>query len=102
MELDIIFNENKSVCIVFRTNRDRNYKFEPLWLNSKALKYCNSFKYLGHISNNDLQDNDVIMRQTSAIYARGNKLVNSIKHYTEDVTCKHFKTYISSFYTLQC
>ena len=64
------------------------------------MKYCSSFKHLGHILNNDLQDNDDIMSQTSAIYALWNKLVNSFKHCTEDIS-KIFKTHISNFYITQ-
>ena len=48
-----------------------------------------------------MSDNEDFMRQTGAIYARGNKIINTLRHCTDDVKCKLFKTYISNFYTAQ-
>ena len=43
----------------------------------------------------------ISMRQTGAIQARGNKLVNTFRHCTDDVKCKLLKIYIYNFYTAQ-
>ena len=99
--MDIKINESKIKCTVFYINRDKYYKFVYFRLNGAALVYCQNFKYLGHIFNNDMSDNEDIMRQTGAIYARGNKIVNTFRHCTDGVKCKLFKTYISNSYTAQ-
>lgn len=98
MELDIKFNELKTMCMVFRVRKYNNYDFEPIMLNGKPLQYCKSFRYLGHIVNDNLNDNEDIMRQTSSIYARGNMIINTFNFCTEEVKCMLFKTYIANFY----
>lgn len=98
IELDIKFNELKTMCMVFRVKNYISFVFEPILLNGKPLKYCESFRYLGHVINDKLNDNEDIMRQTSSIYARGNMLINTFNFCTDNVKCMLFNTYISNFY----
>ena len=58
----------------FCINRYENQKCKPFSLNGTALVYSEHFKYLWHIPNNNINDNEDIMRQTGAIYASGNKI----------------------------
>ena len=88
------------MCI-FYTKRDKSYEYLPILLNNKPLLYCKKFKYLGHCINNELNDNDDIMRQIGSIYGRGNSIINKFRTCTDDVKCILFKTYVSNFYMSQ-
>ena len=47
--------------MVFCTNKYKNYDFEPMFLNGDPLQYCKSLKYLGHIIDESLNDNNYIL-----------------------------------------
>ena len=48
--MNIMFNDKKTVCMIFRTNRDKKYfNYNRVKLNGYALKCCLKYAYLGHI-----------------------------------------------------
>ena len=57
------------------------------------------FKYLGHVINDTLSDNHIVMRQMTAIYARGNMIINNFKLCTEEVKGILYKTFVSIFFS---
>jgi len=50
-------------------------EFPPLSINYIDLKYVAQFKYLGHMTNNDLIDNYDIKRETRNMFIRSNILI---------------------------
>ena len=98
LKLDIKFNETKTECIVFKTVKEEKITYNTFSLNGVSLAFCKKYKYLGHIVDENLNDDMDITRQMRSIYARGNKLINSFRHCTVDVKVVLFKTYISNFY----
>ena len=89
--------KKKTMCIIFNAKKDK-HNYLPILLNNKQLNYCKQIKYLGHNIDSELNDNNDIMRQVGAIYARGNMLINKFRDCNENNKCKLFKTYISNFY----
>ena len=55
-KLNIMFNDKKTVCIIFRTNRDKYFNYNRVKLNGYALKLCSKYVYLGHIIRETLCD----------------------------------------------
>ena len=65
-------------------------------LNGNALEYVASYKYLGCIINESLNDNDDIKRTLCGIYARGNMLVRKFHSCSENVKQMLFRTYCTN------
>ena len=77
-DCSILFNEKKTVCMLIQPNA-RKLRQVPIYLNNRMLSYVNVYKYLGHLINSDLKDNDDIQAQTRLFYARGNALIRDFK-----------------------
>ena len=60
---DIIFNVNKTVCMVIRTKEFKRCNIPEILLNNSFLKYVDSYKYLGHLLSETLSDDKDILRQ---------------------------------------
>ena len=71
-KLYIEFNEAKTECMIFRSKKDKTFKYENIILYGKPLAYCSKFIYLGYIILDTLSHDDDVKRQMCAIYARGN------------------------------
>ena len=85
---DITYNANKSLCMVIDKKPSDKKNIHPVVINNHALPYTEKCKYLGHIINNNVTDDDDIARQknVSTSYAHANALArkfnlcnNSIK-----------------------
>ena len=100
-KLNIIFNESKCKIIVFKSLSYRNVVSPIFSLGQYNLDECYSYKYLGHLICNDLNDNIDINRQCRSIYARGNSLIRKFHRCSDDVKVTLFKSYCSSLYTGQ-
>ena len=59
---DVIYNPLKNVCIVFKPDRF-SLKCSVVHLGKNVLEYQQKVKYLGVLLNDNLNDNDDIMRQ---------------------------------------
>ena len=100
---DITYNANKSICMVIDNNPRGN--IHPVVINNQTLPHTEKCKYLDHIINNNLTDDDDIARQKRCIYTQANVLArkfhlcsSSIKTtlfnsmYTSNLWCNLKKT----------
>ena len=79
---DITYNANKSFCMVI-DNKPRDKKnIHAVVINNHTLPYTEKCKYLGHIINNNLTDDDDIARQIRCIYAQANALARKFTYAT--------------------
>ena len=101
MVCDVLFNEKKTVCMVFKAKRYKQFYFHEFYLNEKPLKYVTNYKYLGHVVENTLNDDDDIYRQLRFIYARGNCLIQNFDRCSPQVKTLLFKTYMTNIYCCQ-
>ena len=60
---NITYNVNKSYCMVIDNTPQNMKNTHPVILNNNVLPYTTKCKYLGHIINNYLTDDDDIARQ---------------------------------------
>ena len=73
----IRFNENKSVALNFKGHRFNANPSAKLYLNGSLMKTAVSYTYLGHIINNNLNDNKDIERQLINFYGKSNMLLRT-------------------------
>ena len=79
---DITYNANKSFCLVI-DNKPRDKKnIHPVVINNHTLPHTAKCKYLDHIINNNLTDDDDIARQKRCIYAQANALARNLTYET--------------------
>ena len=95
---DIIFNADKTCCMVFQSLTFKLRKIPKLHLNDKMLKYVDSHKYLGVFLSNHCKDDDDIQRQTRNFYMQANILLRKFYHCSYDVKIMLFNSYCSSMY----
>ena len=69
-----------------------------IFLGSQKLLCSEKKKYLGCFIGDDLSDNNDIIRQMRCVYTRGNILIKTFRHCTEEVKLKLFRAYCSSSY----
>ena len=70
---DIAYNANKSYCTVTDNKPQDKKNIHPVAINNHILPQTKKCKYLGHITNNNLtDDDDDIARQKKCIYAQAN------------------------------
>ena len=75
---NITYNVNKSYCMVI-DNKPQTMKYtHPVILNNNVLPYTTKCKYLGHIINTNLTDDDDIARQKRCFYAQANVLARKL------------------------
>ena len=96
-KIDILFNETKRECFIFNSKKDSFVVYQCSVLGNQKIWQ----KYLGHVCNNDLSDDDDIWRQTRSFYLRGNAIVNKFLHCSNEVKIQLFKAYIWNLYTSQ-
>ena len=82
-------------------NRDRITDcFPSFTLDGCALAFVSQFKYLGHIINNTLNDDDNIKREIKNLFMRTNMLINRHRKCSINVKLTLFKTFCMSMYDL--
>lgn len=96
-EADLIYNEQKSVCLIFSKGHFAYYK-PKLLLNGKDLVLVDSVRYLGHILTSSMSDVRDIDRQIRSIYCRSNILIKKFYRCSDLMKCILFKTFCSNFY----
>ena len=70
-------NTDKTVCMVFQPvckKKTIARDFPPLSIGDTELKFVTEFKHLGHMINNDFNDNDDIKREIRNLFMRTNIL----------------------------
>ena len=70
-----------------------------LYLNGFIMKTETSYKYLGHIIDNNLNDNKDIERQLRNFYGKSNMLLRTFSSCSYAVKLQLFKSYCGSMYT---
>ena len=95
----LTYNANKSFCMVI-DNKPRDKKnIHPVVMNNHTLPYTEKYKYLGHIINNNLTDDDDIARQKRCIYAQANALARKFNLCNSSIKTTLFNSYCGSMYT---
>ena len=81
-DISLCFNTSKTVCMIFNPfvrHKVVSKQFPLFTLAGCQLKYVNQFKYLGHIINDTMCDNDDIRREIRSLFCRTNILFNRFK-----------------------
>jgi hypothetical protein len=76
----------------------KNLYVPDLFLNDEPLSLVSSCKYLGVVVNDNLHDDEDILRHVKSVYARGNMLISRFRHCSDDVKLKLFKSFLSNAY----
>ncbi|KAK2170763.1 hypothetical protein NP493_1143g01029 [Ridgeia piscesae] len=71
---NITYNAKKSFCMVIDNKPQDMKSSHCIHLSNHPLPYTTKCKYLGHIINNNLTDDDDIARQKRCLYAQANVL----------------------------
>ena len=96
---DYTYNVNKSYRMVI-DNKLQNMKYtHPVTLNNSVLTYTNKCKYLCHIINNNLTDDDDIARQIICFYTYANVLSRTFRFCSSGIKNVLFHSYCSTMYT---
>ena len=95
------FNESKTKCMCFKPKNQSCLYVPDISLNNKVLSFVPSYRYLGVIVNDKLDDDDDIMRHVKSLYARGNMLISRFRKCSDEVKTKLFKSFFSNAYCSQ-
>jgi hypothetical protein len=100
-DIDMTCNVDKTVCMVFNPKCKRMIvvtDFPCFTINGSVLQYVNNFKYLGHIINNSLNDNDDVKREVRNLFMRSNILTRRFSRCSTKVKLTLFKAYCMCLY----
>jgi len=97
------FNTKKTVCMLF--NPIERYKivcnhFPQFCLNGHKLSFVPVFKYLGHIIDNEAQDDGDVLRELKCLFTRTNILIRCIARCLVDVKIRLFRSYCICFFDI--
>ena len=96
---NITYNVNTSYCMVI-VNKPQTMKYtHPVILNNNVLPYTTKCKYLGHIINSNLTDDDDIARQKICFYAHANALARKFRFCSSGIKNVPFHSYCGTMYT---
>lgn len=98
-EHGLVYNCKKSELLIFKAGKKGPTCVPPVKLNGTTLKRVTSFKYLGHIVNAELNDDEDIERERRALAVRGNMVARRFARCTDAVKITLFKAFCQSFYT---
>lgn len=96
---DVKYNAAKSFVMICRTKEDRSLVFPLFKLSGNILTVCNKIKYLGHIINDCLSDDEDMYRQCRMLYAQANVMARKFGSCSEGVKITLFRAYCTSLYT---
>ena len=97
VEYDVLFNETKTVCIMF----GKNEVTPVVYMSNVKLVWKLKVKHLGNIINSDLSDNDDINYKCGCFYQYVNRLIVLFGSLPSHIIDRLFHTYSSSFYGAQ-
>ena len=101
IEHDITYNSTKSAIMIFKCDLLKNYTSKEFYLNEELIPIRSSYKYLGHILQDDLRDDLDIDRQRKKLYAQGNSIFRKFYMCSEETKVLLFKMFCSPLYTSQ-
>jgi Reverse transcriptase (RNA-dependent DNA polymerase) len=100
-DINMLCNVAKTVCMVFKPKRSNMIvasNFPHFNLNGVALQFVSEFKYLGHIINNELSDDNDIKREIRLLFMRTNILIRRFNKCSVYVKLSLFKAYCMCLY----
>ena len=100
-DIDMLCNVDKTVCMVFNPVCKRMIvatEFPHFTLNDETLQFVKEFKYLGHMINNELSDNDDVKREIRNLFMRTNILIRRYSNCSVNVKMTLFKAYCLCLY----
>ena len=81
-------------------NKPQTMKYtHPVILNNNVLPYTTKCKYLGHIINSNLTDDDDIASQKICFHAHANALARTFRLCSSGITNVAFHSYCGTMYT---
>ena len=92
------FNDNQSVVLNFKGYKFKAKPLATLYLDG-IMKTETSYKYLGHIIDNNLNDNKDIERQLGNFYGKSNMLLRTFSSCSYAVKLQLFMSYCGSMHT---
>ena len=95
---EIIFNSIKSMCMCVTPKCHRPSHIPSVRLNNQQLEFTDTFKYLGCIITNTMDDTLDISKQMRSIYARSNMLNVKFGCCTKIVKSLLFQSYCTNLY----
>lgn len=99
--INMSFNTNKTICMIFNPcNRHKIVcnSFPAFSLAGCKLMFAVQFKYLGHIIDNSLCDDDDIHRELKSLFCRTNVLSRRFARCSLQVKVKLFRSYCICLY----
>jgi hypothetical protein len=96
--LCLSLNDKKSVCMIFDVKKNKNFSPPNFFLNGVKMNIVNSYKYLGIILRNDLNNNDDISRCESTFNGQFYSFFRKVHYCSQDVLLFLFQSYCSSLY----
>ena len=102
-DISMSCNVMKTVCMIFNPtckHKAVSCIFPEFTLNGAHLKYVCEFKYLGHVLNNKLSDDDDIKRETRNMFVRTNILLRRFGKCSVSVKLSLFRSYCLCFYDI--
>ena len=96
---DITYNANKSFCMVIDNKPEDKKCIHLVVINNHTLPHTEKYKYLGYIINNNLTDDDDIVRQKRRIYAQANVLARKFYLCNNTIKTTLCNSYCGSMYT---
>ncbi len=97
IEYDLLFNEKKSVCMMF----DHQQHYPDIMLNGRNLCWQNKAKHVGNVINNVLTDEDDILLKTQDFFQQVNQLMADYGSLRFDILKELFSKKCNSFYGSQ-
>jgi len=73
-DINMVCNVKKTVCMVFAPSNKPILSFPLFKLRSSYIQYVDKFKYLGHIIDQHLSDDNNVLREVSSMFVRTNIL----------------------------
>ena len=98
-EYGMKFNENKSVVLNFKLYKFKAKPSTKLYLNGSIMITERSYKYLGRVIDNDLNDNKDIERQLINFFGKSNMLLRTFSSCLYAANLQLFMSYCGSMYT---
>jgi exonuclease III len=99
--LDLVFNNKKTVCLMFKPTDNHltvRESFPLLTLGETPLQYVDKVRYLGHIVHRSGSDDDDISREVASLFYRANMLRQKFGNCSHEVKVLLFRTYCICLY----
>ena len=97
-ENNIVYNKTKTNCMCYKPKKLRNLHVPAVYLSGSRLKFVGKVKYLGVIIDQELSDNDDLLRHRKFLYGKGNTLIRHFRMCSEAVKDRLFFAYCNNVY----